>query len=295
VTFSQETLRGLTTGSLQLVKRGDAVLLPVAADASGRFVEIGAIAGGVGVMAGGWPAVLVVAGAVAAAYAQQQWLEQTWGALDQKMTTIIERLQDTDHGRVEGAYSFVELFDRAIDDGVIPLQYRRELAAARRDVDAVYFSRRRYLDRVIERVDAAQGKDDGREGDSPKLTKEILEAFGSGPEVFESEVLLYLRAMIVRARLVNTTAILLAMDGHPEQAFELVERVVEGLRDDFFGLFRRMRGLTKHDLGRIPWRGRRELRDVVTGLHDLMDERLRPLVERTERWRSGDRRALAGV
>jgi hypothetical protein len=267
--FSPQVMAGLRSGAFSLVETARGPIAMARDTTTGRFVEVGAVAAGGGLATLSLPTILI-AGSIAAAAMQQRCLAGSLEAIRSNVERTVERLRDADRGNLDAANELVGHVEAAIYRGVVPDQLRYELATSRTSVNAVYFSRVQYLDRFRTVLEAAQnGKDDGDGRLTTPWVRGSRDAFGE-PEDFEAEVLLYLRALVTRARLTGSTAMLLAFEGHAVDALRLVDQTNDEIRLRFMDLSRRMGPLA--DITPSFWvgRDRKELHGMVTRLEALM-------------------------
>lgn len=110
VTFSPQAMRNLRAGQWSPLTRADGSTMSTLVDASGKVREHGTLIRGIGSAATGALLLTTVCASVAV-YAQQQWIEQTLRSIESKLSGVLERLQDTDHGRVEGAWAVADQID----------------------------------------------------------------------------------------------------------------------------------------------------------------------------------------
>ena len=228
------------------------------------------------------PAVALAAGAAAVSVAQQQRLDRTLVLIEQRLDAMIDRLRDDDHGRLDAAEALLDQLEQRVSVQPSP-QLRSELAAARQAADAVYFARRRYVDRLGSAIGDAQAGA-GEDGAAQTWADGVLEAVGD-TEQLRSELLVYLRALVVRARLATSTAGVLAIDGHIEDATRLLDHTVEDLRDDFYAIYRRLRPLATWAPKRaLPWRRKEwdRAHQTVVEVFELMASEVEPALPTTE-------------
>ncbi len=258
---------------------------------------IGTLGRGVGGAALGGPTLALAAGAVAMSVAQQQRLDRTLAVIEQRIDLVIDRMRDDDHGRLDAAEGLLHQLERRAAD-VAPAQLRAELAAARHSIDAIYFARRRFGQRLGDAIGSAQAAAgaDGRAkasaesggSDEPEADWGAAQAWAAGvleavgdPEQLRSELLVYLRALVVRARLATSTSGILAIDGDVEDANRLLAETVEELRTDFYVLYRRIRPLAQWAPRRaLPWRRRDwdRTHTTVVEVYELMAGEVEPLL-----------------
>lgn len=246
---------------------------------SGGSVDIALAGGGLARMGAGaaaGPAVALAAGAAAVSVAQQQRLDRTLEVIEQRLDSVIDRLRDGDHGRLDSAEALLDQLEQR--PNLAPsAQLRTELAVARQGADAVYFARRRFVERLGEAIGDAQIAA-GDEGLAQTWAAGVLEAVGE-PDHLRSELLVYLRALVVRARLATSTAGVLAADGDVESATRLLDATIEELRTDFYAIYRRLRPLATWAPKRaLPWRRKEwdRAHQTVVEVFELMANDVEP-------------------
>lgn len=261
VVFSADVRKALASGSYRMMSNG----LPVAVDQGGRIVEIarvpGATAAGAGAGAGlglgaagavAWPVIVAAGVATAAAIAQQRWLERSFAKLGSQLDRIEVRLRDDDLGAIEAADSLVDLIALVGPVG-LHAQLRDELALARHRVEGIYFSRRHFVDRVKRAIEAQQEDHEGKTGQRKAWVGDVVKQF-SGDRATVDELVVFLRAMVSRARLGAATAALLAVEGVPVPAIRLLDQLHEGIRSDYWDLQRRLQALARTEPDSPLWR-----------------------------------------
>ncbi len=237
---------------------------------------------GVGAAVGG-PTIALAAGAVAMSVAQQQRLDRALAVIEQRIDLVIDRMRDDDHGRLDAAEALLGQLEARSAERPSP-QLRAELAAARQTIDAVYFARRRYGQRLGDAIGDAQDASEADGGAAQAWASGVLDAVGD-PEQLRSELLVYLRAVVVRARLATSTSAILAIDGDIDDANRLLGETVEDLRNDFYDLYRRLRPLAQWAPRRaIPWKRRDwdRAHDTMVEVYELMAGEVEPLLPPAE-------------
>ncbi len=270
VTFSRETTAALRTGSRTMMRLADGTLKAVARDGNtGRIAEIGSVALVGGALASSGLA-MAAAGAAAAAVAQQRWLTNTLETIRRGTETLLLRELDDDYGAIHAAFEFSKHLDSCLDRAHVPELQRSEFAIVRRSVDAIYYSRRRFIERFVERLDTIHADSD------EAWAREITSLMGKDPAYFEAEVMIYLQALVIRARLATSAAMLLALDGAIEFGYELLSSTANELRDDYTMLARKLRPLAEQTPR--PWARQAALHESATRLHELMSARIVPQI-----------------
>ena len=243
--------------------------------ASGGSVDV--VLGGGRVAAAAGPAGALAAGAVTMAVVQQQRLDRTLAVIDRRLELVVDRLRDDDHGRLDAAEALVHQLERRVSELPAP-HLQAELAAARHSVEAVYFARRRFSRRLGEAIGDAQhaAAEDG--GEMQAWAAGVLDAVGE-PDDLRSELLVYLRAVVVRARLATSASEVLALDGHVVDANRLLIDTVAELRADIGDLRRRLGPLARFAPRRaLPWKRREWERahEIVAEVYELMEGEVEP-------------------
>jgi hypothetical protein len=273
VVFSPAIERGLTDGTLRLMRSGTESL-SIAVNQAGRTVEIGRVVGGTALAAGTagaggaagagvagvavatpplWPIVVAGGLALAAAYAEQRWLEQTFGELRQAMERLEHRMRDDDAGAIAAADTLVALLAPEGHLGPVPEQLRIELARARRQIDSVYLARRRFVDRFKRALEAAQTEHEARTGERAAWVGKVTDELADRRTGVVDELVLFLQAMIARARLGAITASVLAADGDGLHAVVLLKTIEDEMRTDYFDLHNRIAALARGERAEKGW------------------------------------------
>lgn len=283
VAFSPLATLKLATGQWKLVESAGRQI-PTARSASGKFAANARVVGGALK-----PQAFLALGAVTAvsafaAYQQQQQLEAMLVAIDTKLRAVLDRLQDSDFGVLDATQDLVSRVLTSLPEGEVPAQFSVELAVARRASDAVYFARRRWLQRTTAQLETIQASAAEKEGELDSAwVKGVEQALGSSPEDFETQVAQYLQSLVLRAQLATLTAMVLASTGFPTQATDVVNATNAELRETFFDLYRRTRGLAQSELpsGLRQTRLRKKQEPylaVARRLVETMDQSVLPLL-----------------
>lgn len=253
----------------------------MSAMATGGSVDV-VLGGGRAVAAAG-PAGALAAGAVTMAVVQQQRLDRTLAVIDRRLETVLDRLRDDDHGRLDAAEALVHQLERRVSD-VPAAHLQAELAAARHSVEAVYFARRRFSRRLGEAIGDAQDVAAQDSGAMQAWAAGVLEAVGD-PDDLRSELLVHLRAVVVRARLATSASEVLALDGHVVDANRLLVDTVAELRADIGDLRRRLGPLARFAPRRaLPWKRKEWERAhrIVAEIYELMEHEVEPSLPEAE-------------
>jgi len=256
VVFSPRVMMGLKTGQYVFVRAGRTSVAVARSAKTGHIAQHGRLVGGSAGSAGSkaallgaaaitWPVLLVTAAAVASTLAQQAWLEQTLGRLEEALGRIEDRLRDDDHGVLEASEHLAGWIEPYLSDGGIPEQFRMELASSRQQVEAVYYARRRFVERFKRQLEEGQVQHQRKKGDvDPWAAAAAEELTKRGSGVLD-ELLIFLRSLVCRARLTTATAAVLSANGEPHAAFRLMEHLDEELRRDYHDLHNRIRALAR--------------------------------------------------
>lgn len=286
VQFPKHIRKAIESGALRVMETATGTVAEAVDPVTGHVVTKARVVGkasatGQGAVPGvvggtGAIAFLPIAAAAAAAFAHQRWLDKTLRRIDDHVLALADRLRDDDHGRLDAAVNASASVEQLLSRGELPDHHRLQMAIAVRDVDAIYLSRRRLLRRFVSQVERAQNRAEERTGEAEAWAKGVDRAFGD-PTEFRKEMLVYLHALLARARVNATTAGALAFDGQAGAAFRLVDELVQELRGDFFDVDRRMRALSRVQAGgRMVGSGKRLLHTVTTDLAELMQNEVRP-------------------
>lgn len=253
VVFSPRVTLGLKTGRYVLMKSGGKTLTVARHAKSMQFVQHGRVVGGsagskagmLGIAAATWPILLVTATTMAATLAQQAWLEDTLGRLEAALGRIEDRLRDDDHGALEAAEHLGYWLEPYLADGALPEQLRLELAASRQRVEAVYYARRRFVERFKHDLEQAQVQHERKKGKVNPWAGTVAEDLTKRESGALDELLIFLRAMVCRGRLTTATAAVLAADGEPQTACRMLDHLDGELRSDYHDLHNRIRALAR--------------------------------------------------
>lgn len=256
VIFSPEVRKGLVDGTYQLMSKGSHQIA-TAVDSSGRTVEHAVVAGtvgGAGAVAAGvtvWPVVLAAGVATAAAMAEHRWLDQAFGEVHQSLARIETRLRDDDLGRLIAVDNLVGLIGEDVWFGEIPEQLRTEIVYARQDVDAIFWSRRRFVERFAAELSELQARHEAktgrREAWAGDRAVEIVEEAGD-------ELVVFLASLITRGRITAVAASLLARDGAVAPALRMLDGLTDSTRTGYFDLYNRVKALDRADPTAPTWR-----------------------------------------
>lgn len=316
VRFSPEIRKGLLDGSYTLVRNGLRTLPKVRNTLNGHFDEtaevVGAIgataaaggaalasgAGSAGVAGAGaagaagaagvagatgitatvaLPLVIAAGAALAASWAQQRWLEQTFAGVERALARIETRLRDDDFGTLEGAEALLEVIgDRAAFGDLAP-QIRAELAVAHRQVEAIYRSRLRFVERFKVDLERWQVEAVRKDGKPVTWTPEVVKALIEDDSTTVAELVVFFQAMLTRARISTASAALLVTEGDAMSAFHMIDGVRSSIRHDYFDLHNRLAALARNEIDASIWKNpfsskdRRKAHDIVTILSGNLD------------------------
>jgi hypothetical protein len=256
VVFSPAVRKGLQDGTYRLAAKG-ANQTATAINGAGHYVEHGVVAGTVGgvgaaaLSAPVWPIALAVGVATAAAMAEQHWLEKTFGELRQSLARIETRLRDDDLGRLISVDRTIDLLGDDVLFNGIPEQMRTELAIARQDVDAIFWSRRRFVDRFAAELSDLQNRHEARTGKpdawAGQRAVEIVEQAGE-------ELVVFLASLITRGRVTALTSAVLAYDGDVSTSLRMLDGLTDSTRTGYFDLYNRVRALDRADPTEPKWK-----------------------------------------
>lgn len=316
VRFSPEIRKGLLDGSYTLVRNGLRTLPKVRNTLNGHFDEtaevVGAIgataaagsaavasgAGSAGVAGAGaagaagaagvagatgitatvaLPLVIAAGAALAASWAQQRWLEQTFAGVERALARIETRLRDDDFGTLEGAEALLEVIgDRAAFGDLAP-QIRAELAVAHRQVEAIYRSRLRFVERFKVDLERWQVEAVRKDGKPVTWTPEVVKVLIEDDSTTVAELVVFFQAMLTRARISTASAALLVTQGDAMSAFRMIDDVRSSIRHDYFDLHNRLAALARNEIDASIWKNpfsskdRRKAHDIVSILSGNLD------------------------
>ena len=263
IVFSSEARKALLDGRYSLMRSGGDAL-PMAVDAAGRVAEVARVAPGVATGAGGtvavgaaltvaWPLALAAGMGAAAAIAEQRWLEKTFGELQASLHRLEVRLRDNDFGVLEAANRLVDVLAVG-GDQAMPSMLRLELAHAHHTVESVYWARRRFVERFKRNLEDAQNKHEAKTGSASAWAGSVASDLGSASTGTVDELVVFVAAMISRARTTAALGAALASDGDGLAALRLIDALHESLRDDYSDLDRRLSALAKAEPSVSRWR-----------------------------------------
>lgn len=274
VKFTPKVQKMLDKGTATLMQTSRGAVADAVSRATGQVVEHGtvvesALVGPTQVLASG-----LTAGAAAA---QLYQIQAALDRIEKRLEELIGRVRDDDHGELSAAEALVAPLLAAAINGRVPQQLAAELAVHRQRVDSIYFSRQRFVERFRDELEARQERHADKKDESRAWARGAAKAFGDR-ETFEAEVLIYARAMSIRARLAMCAAAVVALDGQPEVAQWMLRDVGEGTADAFGDLARRLAALGREDPGWtwIPLSGRKELQETARSLADLLEKQIAP-------------------
>lgn len=278
VVFSPAVQKGINNGSLKMMQSASGTL-PTALNGSGKIVETAVIAapaaaassagvaavGGAAVAGGAaaaggvaatatvtsvaiaaLPVVLVVGAGIAASMAHQRWLEQTFGQLQGSLDRLETRLRDDDLGTLESADRLMDLVAEDLSGGSIPDQLKLELAAVQTSVDALYWSRRRYVERYKRQLEERQTAHELKTGETSAWAGRTAKQIVDEDQGVIDELVVFTQAMITRARVTAATAAVLAADGEATSAIRRIDELDTTMRRDYFDLYNRVSALASN-------------------------------------------------
>ena len=285
VVFSPAVQKGLRDGTFRLATKGANQTAMAVNASTGRLVEQGVVASTAGVASGAgaaavtgasaavlWPVALAVGVATAAAIAERHWLEKTFGELQQSLARIETRMRDDDLGRLIAVDRTIDLLGEDVLFGEIPDQMRTELAIARQDVEAVFWSRRRFVDRFAAELSALQTQHEAKTGKADawagERAVEIVEQAGE-------ELVVFLASLITRGRITAMTAAVLANDGAVSTSLRMLDGLTDTTRTGYFDLYNRVRALDRAVPSGPKWKQLNPFSDhgeaAVNTVHQLSD------------------------
>ena len=227
--------------------------MPTAVDSSGRIAGQARVVNSTGEMGGAALAGALAMGVgAAAAIAQQRWLEETLSGIAATAERIEARLRDDDWGTLAHAEVIAHECWVAAERGSVPPQLAYELAIARSGAHAILASRRRWLARLVARMDSYRDEKKGDAAASTWVAAIVREFDDPGIGVMD-ELSLLVRALLAAGRADAATAAALVVEGYGADAVGVVSRSMSGARDTYNGLYRRFRPLARYepDLGKV--------------------------------------------
>jgi hypothetical protein len=278
VVFSPSVQKGINSGSLRMMQSARGTL-PTAINNSGKIVQTAAVvapdavaatagaaavsgaavaggaaaAGGVAATAtiasvaiAALPIVLVVGAGIAASMAHQRWLEQTFGQLQGSLDRLETRLRDDDLGTLESADRLMDMLAEDLSGGSIPEQLKLELAAVQARIDALYWSRRRYVERYKRQLEERQTAHEVKTGKTSAWAGRTAEQIVDEDQGVIDELVVFTQAMITRARVTAATAAVLAADGEAAAAIRRIDELDTTMRRDYFDLYNRVTALASN-------------------------------------------------
>lgn len=274
VRFTPEIQKMLDSGSAVLMRTSRGQVSDAVSRLTGQVLEHGTVAetsvqDPVRLLGGG----LTTAAAAAQLYQIQQALKR----IEERLDELVIRVRDDDHGELSAAEELVAPLLAAVINGQVPPQLASELAVHRQRVESIYFSRQRFVERFRDELEDRQDRHAEKKGESRAWARGAVKAFGDR-EAFEAEVLIYARAMSIRARLALCTAAVVSLDGQPDVAQWMLRDIGENTLDAFGDLARRLSALGREDPGWtwIPMSGRKELQETAQALADLFETQVAP-------------------
>lgn len=252
VAFSPELSSGLRQGTHRLMATSKGAM-PTAVDSSGRIAGQARVVNPTGELGGAALAGTLAMGVgAAAAIAQQRWLEETLSGIAATAERIEARLRDDDWGTLAHAEAIAHECWVAAERGSVPPQLAYELAIARSRAHAILASRRRWLTRLIARMDTYRDEKRGDAAASTWVAAIVREFDDPGIGVMD-ELSLLVRALLAAGRADAATAAALVVDGYGADAVEVVSRSMASARDTYNELYRRFRPLARYepDLGKV--------------------------------------------
>ena len=291
VRFSPQIRQGLLDGTYELVKAGGRILPRARNVVNGQFSQtaevvglagataaagtVVASSGGAAVAGAGaagaagaagvagatgltatvaLPLVIAAGAALAASWAQQRWLEQTFAGVERALARIETRLRDDDFGALDGAEALLEAIGDRAAFGELAPQIRSELAVAHRQVEAIYRSRLRFVERF--KVDLERWQIDaiGKDGRPVTWTPEVVKALIEDDSTTVAELVVFFQAMLTRARIATATAALLVTEGDSASAFHMIDGVRSSIRHDYFDLHNRLAALARVEIDASIWK-----------------------------------------
>ncbi len=202
--------------------------------------------------------------------------------IEQQLDEIAQRLQDDDHGELRSAEALVDVFMPLLTRGAVPGQMALELAIARQRVDAIYFSRQRFVDRFRLRIVQLQEQEEARKGEDARAWARGTTREFSQREALREEALLYARAMVNRAQLAFCTAGVVALQSGTTEALAVLRHAESELTTSFADLDGLLRELAEErpKWAWVPFNDRKTVHDTARRLAALFADEVAPLLPR---------------
>ena len=281
VAFTPSIQAAIDSGALHLMQ-GSAGQLPTAVDSLGRIRANAHVVQQVGALSAGalLPVLLPAAAAAAASYYQHQALQATLDGIRDVVDRIEERLRDDDWAVLEAGDELALALVSDERGWDVPDQLRMELAVTRQSAERVFRSRRRFAHNLVRELDADTF---GRTDPWTDRVKRLMKG-----EHNWIEVSLFLHAMVVRARLTEATAFILAADGDAQASSVLTRSSIEQLSASYVPLAKALAPLAE----RRPEAG---LLDRIPGRRASDEERFRFVGDLVQQMDAGVGQALRSL
>ena len=280
VKFRPEIEAKLAAFKMHLVDSPDGVMA-IARDDKGRFAGHGRIVETqLSALSKGQ---LLSALAVIGVVMYQLWqIKKVVERIEKQGDEIKQRFQDNDHGELRSAEALVEVLIPLLTRGVVPDQLALELALARQRVDAIYFSRQRFVERFRLRIVQLQDQEVARKGDDARVWARGTTREFSQREALREEALLYARAMVNRAQLAFCTAGVIALQEGTGEALTVLRHAESELTTSFADLDSLLRELAEEGprWAWVPFNDRKAVHDTARRLAALFVDEVAPLLPR---------------
>lgn len=135
----------------------------------------------------------------------------------------------------------------------VPEQFRLELAVARREVERIYRYRRRFVEKLKSVLEEQQDVHENLTGERRAWAGDLGRRLARDDSGID-ELVVFVRAMVTRARLAAVTAGSLADADAPVAAVRLLDKVENEIREDYSDLQRRLSALARSRPDEPLWR-----------------------------------------
>src|SRR5690606_17382510 len=114
-------------------------------------------------------------------------------------------------------------------------------------------ARRRFVDRFKRALEAAQNEHEAKTGERTAWVGKVTDELADRRTGVVDELVLFLQAMIARARLGAITASVLAADGDSLHAVRLLTAIEDEMRTDYYDLHNRIAALARGERAEKAW------------------------------------------
>jgi hypothetical protein len=140
---------------------------------------------------------------------------------------------------------------------------------AHRQVEAIYRSRLRFVERFKVDLERWQVAAIGKDGKPVTWTPEVVKALIEDDSTTVAELVVFFQAMLTRARISTATAALLVTEGDAVSAFRIIDEVRSSVRHDYFDLHNRIAALARAEIDASIWKNPFSSKDRKTA-HEIV-------------------------